>query len=165
MKAFIESQFAYCPLIWMFCQRSSNTRINHLHERALRIAYNDNESTFDDLLKKDNSVSLHHKNIRLLGVELYKVKNDLSTYLMSEIFNLKNIAYNLRSQAAFKQGPVNTVNYGLKSLRYLAPKIWDIIPLEIRNAGEFTTNIKSWIPMHCPCTLCRIYIQHLGYID
>ena len=70
MKAFIESQFAYCPLIWMFCQRSSNTRINHLHERALRIVYNDNESTFEDLLKKDNSLSIHHKNIRLLGIEL-----------------------------------------------------------------------------------------------
>ena len=74
MKAFIESQFAYFPLIWMLCQRSSNTRINHLHERALRIAYNDNESTFEDLLKQDNSVSIHHKNIRLLGRELYKVK-------------------------------------------------------------------------------------------
>ena len=167
MKAFIESQFAYCPLIWMFCQRSSNIRINHLHERALRIVYKDNESTFEDLLKKDNSVSIHHKNIRLLGIELYKVKNNLSTHLMSEIFNLRNIDYNLRSQTDFKQGPVNTVNYGLKSLRYLAPKIWDIIPLEIRNAGsltEFITNIKSWIPKHCPCTLCRIYIQHVGYI-
>ena len=63
MKAFIESQFAYCPLIWMFCQRSSNTRINHLHESALRIVYNDNESAFEDLLQKDNSVSIHHKNI------------------------------------------------------------------------------------------------------
>ena len=79
-------------------ERSSNTRINHLHERALRIAYNDNESTFEDLLKKDNSVSIHHKNIRLLGIELYKVKNNLSTHLMSEIFNLRNIEYNLRSQ-------------------------------------------------------------------
>ena len=57
MKAFIESQFAYCSLIWMFCQRSSNTWINHLNERALRIVYNDNESTFEDFLKKDNSVS------------------------------------------------------------------------------------------------------------
>ena len=74
MKAFIESQFAYFLLIWMFCQRLSNTRINHLHERALRIAYDDNESTFQDLLKQDNSVSIHHKNIRLLGRELYKVK-------------------------------------------------------------------------------------------
>ena len=90
MKAFIEPQFAYCPLLWMFCQRSSNTRTNHLHERALRIVYNDSESTFEDLLMKDNSVSIHHKNIRLLGIELCKVKNNLSTHLMSEIFSLIN---------------------------------------------------------------------------
>ena len=77
MKAFIKSQFAYCPLIWMFFQRSTNTRINHLHERAVRIVYNDNESTFEDFIKKDNSVSIHHKNIRLLDVELYNVKNNL----------------------------------------------------------------------------------------
>ena len=67
-----------------------------------------------------------------------------------------------------KQGPVNTVNYDLKSLIYLAPKIWDIIPLEIRNVNsftEFTTNIEYWITKHCPCTLCRIYIHHAGYID
>ena len=70
MKTFIESQFVYWPLIWMFCQRYSNTRINNLHERALRIVYNDNELTFEDLLKKDNSVSIHHTNIRLLGIEL-----------------------------------------------------------------------------------------------
>ena len=56
MKTFLELQFAYCPLIRMFCQRSSNIRINYLHERALRIVYNDNDSTFEDL-KKDNSVS------------------------------------------------------------------------------------------------------------
>ena len=68
VKAFIEPQFPYCPLIWMFCQRSSNTRINHLHERALRIVYNQNDSTFEDLLKKDNSVSMHHKNIRSLSI-------------------------------------------------------------------------------------------------
>ena len=68
---------------------------------------------------------------------------------MSEIFNLRDIYYNLHSQTDFKQGPVNTVNYGLKSLRYLAPKIFNIIPLEIRDSGsltEFITNIKSWIP-------------------
>ena len=93
-----------------YLKSKSLARINHLHERALRIVYNDNESTFEDLLKKDNSVSIHHKNIRLLGIELYKVKNNLSTHLMSEIFNLRNIEYNLRSQTDVKQGPVNTVN-------------------------------------------------------
>ena len=61
MTAFIESQFAHCPLIWKFCQRSSNSPIDHLHERNLRIVYNDDESTFEDLLKKDNSVSISIK--------------------------------------------------------------------------------------------------------
>ena len=148
-------------------QSTRITRINHLHERALRIVYNDNESTFEDLLKKNNFVSIHNKNIQLLGIELYKVKNNLSTHLMSEILSLRNIDYNLHSQTDFKQGPVNTMNYGLKSLRYLAPKIWNIIPPDIRNSGsltEFMMNIKSWIPKNCPCTLCRIYIHHVGYI-
>ena len=67
MKAFLESQFVYCPLMWMFCKRSSNTRINHLHERALRMVYNNNESTFEDLPKKDNIVSIHPKTILLLS--------------------------------------------------------------------------------------------------
>ena len=41
MKAFIESQFQYCPLLWMFHSRTLNNRINKLHERALRLVYKD----------------------------------------------------------------------------------------------------------------------------
>ena len=46
IRTFFESQFNYCPLIWMFCGRTANNKINRLHERALRIAYEDFESTF-----------------------------------------------------------------------------------------------------------------------
>ena len=41
MKAFILSQFNYCPLVWMFHSRESNNHINRIHERALRITYKD----------------------------------------------------------------------------------------------------------------------------
>ena len=68
MKAFIESQFAYCPLVWIFCSRSSNNCINHLHERVQKIVYNDHSSTFEDLLMKYNSASIHHNNICLLAI-------------------------------------------------------------------------------------------------
>ena len=68
--SFFESQFGYCPLVWMFCGRKSNNRINHLHERALRIVYNDNQSSFENLLRKDRSVSIHHKNIRSFPIEI-----------------------------------------------------------------------------------------------
>ena len=59
IKSFFESQFSYCSLLWMFCGRTRNRRINRLHERALRIAYEDYESSFEQLLSKDGSVMIH----------------------------------------------------------------------------------------------------------
>ena len=56
MKAFDESQFGYCPLIWIFHSRGLNSKINRIHERALRITHKDKSSTFQELLEKDNSV-------------------------------------------------------------------------------------------------------------
>ena len=62
MKAFITSQFSYCLLIWMLYNRTLNNRINNFHERALRLTYEDNQSPFKQLLEKDYSVTVHHKN-------------------------------------------------------------------------------------------------------
>ena len=72
---------------------------------------------------------------------------------MSEIFNLRNTDCNLRSQTDFKEGPINTVDYGLKSLRYLTPKIWNLIPLEIRSRVALQ-NLQEHkiLDKDCPCT-------------
>ena len=64
MKAFVESQFSYCPLIWMLHSRGLNNKINRTHERVLRIIFNDKSSAFQKLLNKDNSVKIHHRSIR-----------------------------------------------------------------------------------------------------
>ena len=66
MKVFIESQFSYCPLIWMINNhnRNLNNKINKINERSLRIVYSDDTSSFDKLLRKDHSVSIHHINIK-----------------------------------------------------------------------------------------------------
>ena len=153
----------------MFCGRQENNQINHLHERALRIVYNDYKSTFENLLELDNSVSIHHRNIRLLSIELYKVKHNLSNQVMSELFNLKYINHDFRSQADFELGPIHATAYGLRSLKYFAPKIWNFVPIDIfRNSGslsEFTTKIKSWKPVTCPRNLCRTFVGQVGYID
>ena len=85
MNAFFYSQFNYCPLVWMCHSRKLNNRINRLHERCLRI--HDSKSSFSELLKKDNS-SIHQFFLQSLPIELYKVKNGLSTVLMSDIFKL-----------------------------------------------------------------------------
>ena len=66
----------------MFHSRKANNKINYIHERALRKVYKDNESSFENLLKKDNSVCIHHKNIQSLAIELFNVKNNLSNTIM-----------------------------------------------------------------------------------
>ena len=53
--------------------RTYNNKINRLHEICLRLIYNDKRSSFEDLLEKDNPVSIHHKNLQALAIEMFKV--------------------------------------------------------------------------------------------
>ena len=62
---------------------------------------------------------------------------------------------------------VKTENYGKNSVRYLGPVIWKIIPPDIKKSNnliEFKRNIKKWKPIKCPCRLCKIYVQNLGFV-
>ena len=99
MKAFITSQFSYCPLIWMLHSRTLNNRINNIHERALRLTYKDNKSSFKQLLEKDHSVTVHPKNVQVLVTEIFKVKNNLAPNIMNDVFELKEPPYNLQSES------------------------------------------------------------------
>ena len=56
---FITSHFSHYPLVWMFHSRRLNNRIDHIHERALRIIYQDYNSSFKELLRKDTSLKVH----------------------------------------------------------------------------------------------------------
>ena len=73
VKTFAESHFGYYSLIWIFHNRKLNRKINHIQERYLQIFCNDCTISFKDLLKKDNSFKIHHKNIQSLATELFKV--------------------------------------------------------------------------------------------
>ena len=61
VNSFFDSQFNYCPLLWMFCSRSLNHKINRLHEISLRIACNNYTTTFEDLLAKAKTVTIHQR--------------------------------------------------------------------------------------------------------
>ena len=90
MKAYVISQSGYCPLVWMFHSRGLNNKINSLHERALRITYGDRSSSFQDLIKKDNSISTHHRNIQALTTEMFKFKKKYCTRNYERTFCSKN---------------------------------------------------------------------------
>ena len=70
MNAIFNSQFSYCPLVWMCHSCTNNKKTNKLNERCLRIVYNDKQSSFNELLEKDGSVSIHMRNIQILATEM-----------------------------------------------------------------------------------------------
>ena len=174
MNAFFMSQFAFCPLLFMFCDRTINSKIDSLHHRALKIVYLDNRASFDELLSIDKSVSVHHRNIQFLAIEMFKVKLGIAPQFMTDIFPTRSMsddamADKLRKKSEFYnfENP-RSVHYGTETLRSLGPKIWNLLPKDIINSQNLVTfkkKIKSWKPIHCPCRLCKHYLPCLGFYN
>ena len=170
MKSFVDSQFGYAPLAWMFYDRGMNNKINKIHERALRFAYQNDTLSFEELLKLDNSVSIHHRNIQFLALEMFKAKNQCGTEIMDGLFEKQNANGRMQTRSFVGNGfylpRVKTVHYGHDSLKFLGCKIWGIVPDQIKlctSLSEFKVAIKSWFPEQCPCRLCMHYIAGVGY--
>ena len=80
----------------MFHSRKLNNRVNKIHERALRLVYKDNAARFTELLIKDNSVTIHDRNLQVLATEIYKRLNNLNPKIMKNIFTERDISYNFQ---------------------------------------------------------------------
>ena len=109
-------QFNYFNLVWMGQNRTINNK-NRLHKRCLRLMYNDKISSFKSLLEQDSSVSIHHRNIRLLAIKVYKVKNGLPAVIFNEIFPIRQQnRFDLRQNLYFAIPRIKSVDHGFESL-------------------------------------------------
>ena len=151
-----QSQFKYCPLIWMFCSHE----INSLHERSLRIVNNDYERTYEELVSHNNSFSIRDQNIYSLGAEICKIANDLS------VGNFKNL-FDFKDKYTIHISLVNTELKGKNLIRYFGAVIWIVIPINVETATslhDFKNRFKSW-KSECPCRLFRTFLQVVGFIN
>ena len=80
----------------MLHRRKLNHRINKIHERALGIVCNDHQCTFEQLLERDNSVTIYEKYLQKLTTEMFKMNNELSVQLVSEHFHFAENHYNFK---------------------------------------------------------------------
>ena len=138
----------------MFHNRTLNNKINKLHERALRLVYKNDDLTFQELLVMDNSVTVHEKNLQRLAIGMFKVKHKISPIPIQELFKENENSYDLRNNRCWEITKARTVNYGTETLRYRGPKIWEILPLNIKESltlDEFIAKIKTLRPADCTC--------------
>ena len=167
-NSFFTGQLSYCPLIWTYCSRQSNHLINRLQERALRITYNDYDSSFPELLEMSNESTVHIRNIKVLMTEIYKFLNDLSPPIMSDIFEKHEDHYSLRNPRSLASKPKMTTIYGIDTIAFRAPQIWHSLPQDIKNSeslNSFKSNIKRYGNLTCHCKICRTFVPCVGYID
>ena len=98
---------------------------------------------------------------------MFKLKRDTAPELIKElILSNRQRRYKLRNNPDFAVPIVKSVQEGLESLSYLVPNIWELLPLEIKETEtflQFEAKIKKWNSQNCPCRLCKIYTQNVGF--
>ena len=78
VTSIVMSNLSYSPLIWMFCSRPASKEINRTNARALKLLYEDYDSSFEQLLEKDGSITVHQRNLQNLMTEIYKTINQIN---------------------------------------------------------------------------------------
>ena len=128
----------------MFHNRRLNNKINSMHEKALRVTYHDNTSTFQELLK-ENSVSMHHRNFHVLTTEI--IHQGLSAEILRETLVSKTSLYNLLRNNTFeiRQVHSDSVHQGTETLSFLGLKILDLVPVELNNQRTSKLNAHSQV--------------------
>ena len=106
-NTFINSQFNYASVTWMFCLKKDYLKIEKNQYKALKIIYNSGES-HEEFLTRSNEVSVHQKHLRALATESYNSLADINPDFMNPYFKIKEMPYNLRNGYALKLPSTNS---------------------------------------------------------
>ena len=152
-NTFIMSFFNYCPLVWTFCSKQANSLLQKCHFRALRARLMDFSSSYENLLERGETTSLHVRNLRLMLEEVFKSFHGLGPPIFHDIFHVKKLSYSLRSGLLF-QIPTSKVH--VNSFEFRAIMAWNHLPKHLKDTESFNRFRRSLktINIYCNCKAC-----------
>ena len=118
---FILSNFNFCPLAWHFCSEGNTKKMETVQERALRFAYEDFSSSYEDLLQKTGLPSLHIRRMRTMATEVIKILNEMCPPVLANLVEKRSSSYNFRYSNILQVPTVHTSIFGKRSFRFAAP--------------------------------------------
>ena len=157
-KSFIKSSFNFCPLVWHFCSKTSSAKMEKLQYRALRLVFNDFDSSYETLLERVNMPTLHISRIRLIAVETFKILHKMSPVYLQDLLSYKNSIYSFRYDNLVDVPRVRTTKYGKSSFCYEAAGVWNSLPNDLRKVEdfkEFKRLVNTWSGSSCKCSMCK----------
>ena len=154
-NAFINGQFNYVSIIGIFCHKQDNLKIVKIQYKALKIVYNSNES-YEQLFLRNNEVSIHRKQLRILATEVFESLAYLNPYFMKSYFTIKEISYGLRNGNFLKIPSARSTRYGTNSILFRACLVWNKLPFYVKQSQsliEFRSKIKVFKKINCSCEI------------
>ena len=104
--------------------------------KALKIVYNSNES-YEELLLRNNEVSVHQNQLRILAGEVFKSLANMNPDFMKPYFTIKEITYWLRNGNFLKILSASSTRYGTNSILFRACLVWNKLPYSVKQSQSF----------------------------
>ena len=146
-NSFIMSSFNYCPLVWHFCGKTKNQKLEKIQERTLRILYDDYTSIYDELLDKAGTNTLLINRLRLMALTVFKSINSLNPPCLNDIFSKKSVPYRMRDSCIIEQPKRRTTTFGLRSFSYVGAKVWNELPTYLKATTDLNDSkslLDTW---------------------
>ncbi len=143
--------------MWHHCGKSNTLKLEKIQFRALKFVFNDNSSSYSDLLIKAKLPTLEVARLQNIAMEVFKAVNNLGPKYLSDLFNTKETPYDLRNKNVLTRCHSKT-NKGLNSFSNFGVKVWNSLPNQMRVTTDYKTFkklIKTWSGFKCHCRYCR----------
>ena len=155
-NSFVKSNFAYCTVVFHHCGVQNDKKLEKMHERAIRVVYNDYVSPYKTLLERSKRKLLYEEREDMLIELVFKVLHGLSPPIDNNMFVRQSFNHNLRDTNILKTPNYETVKFGFNSLKVSGALCWNRLPNAIKNCdtlGCLKNALHNYRPQ-CECGSC-----------
>ena len=156
LRSYIVSHFTYCSPLLHFSSKYGRQKMEKIHYRGLCVTFNDYNSSYEELLHRSKSCSLEISREKSIVTEMYKCLKGLGPKYYKEIFTLQSRTS--RRGPTFKLPRVRTTHYGLHSLRFSGPNLWNNLKVASKraiNIENFKKDLNNYKGTECKCAQCK----------
>ena len=146
-RSLVLSNFTYCPIVWHFCGKQNNSKVEKIQERALRILYDDYDSEYTELLAESRTTTMLHSRFKCIILEVFKSMQGINPACIQNMFEIKKSSYSLRDSSIMVQPKRNSTTFGLRSFSYFGSKLWNDLPNHFKGTTDFITfkdQLQHW---------------------
>ena len=132
----------------MFANKTDIEKLEQTNKRALRLVTNKSHLCYKDLCAEERQLSVIKNCMKSGAVLMYKIGNEMAPQYLSELFRVHESNYEMRDNNKFSLPPFQSIKFGKNSFRYLGAKLWNSIPLSIKNSNSLSTfksAITQWL--------------------